>query len=130
MSGEGGGHCNEWEQTSNPAVETTITGFKVVSLAFKEASSAMPWVGLGRDKSAWTYSLIDDSPSISGYRSSIGATEYHLGDETITGPWKHLVTNVELYVFNEGTSSTTATSTTAMPNANNNINNYDAKNNN
>ena len=81
----------------------------------------MPWVGLGRDRTAWTYSLIDDSPSISGYWSSIGATEYHnpiKSNDTIPGPWSHLVTKVELYVFNEGTASTTTTtkrSTTATP---------------
>ena len=93
LSGEGGGHCNEWEQTSNPAVDTTITGFKAVSLAFKLDSYGGPWVGLGRDGTASTGSFIDDA---------IGATKYYGRADTIPGPYPDVVKRVELYVFNEG----------------------------
>ena len=102
LSGEGGGHCNEWEQTSNPAVDTTITGFKAVSLAFKLDSYGGPWVGLGRDGTAKTDSFIDDAPSGTYWFTAIGATKYHGGADTIPGPYPNVVKRVELYVFNEG----------------------------
>ena len=78
----------------------------------------MSWVGLGRDPTGLKYSLINDAPSSIYWWSAIGATKYTEGADTIPGPWPHVVTKVELYVFNEGTASTTATtktSTTAMP---------------
>ena len=33
-----GSHCNEWTQTSNPATESTITGFKVEYRAVNKTS--------------------------------------------------------------------------------------------
>ena len=92
LRGEGGGHCNEWEQTSNPAVDTSITGFNSVSLAFKLDSYGGPSIGLGRNGIARKDSFID----------AIGATKYYGGADTIPGPYPNVVKRVELYVFNEG----------------------------
>ena len=89
-------------QTSNPAVETTITGFKAVSLPFMLDSYKNKWVGLGRDGTAKTDSFIDDAPSGTYWWTAIGATKYHGGADTIPGPYPHVVTKVELYVFNKG----------------------------
>ena len=38
VTGEAGGSCNEWTQTSNPATESTITGFKVEHRAVNKTS--------------------------------------------------------------------------------------------
>ena len=91
-----------WVQTSNPAVETTITGFKAVSLPFMLDSYKNKWVGLGRDGTAKTDSFIDDAPSGTYWWTAIGATKYHGGADTIPGPYPNVVKRVELYVFNEG----------------------------
>ena len=98
-TGEAGGHCNEWLQSSNPALETTITGFKIISLAFPRNSINNPWAGLGRNLANDTKALMDDAPSeVDYYWSAIGMTFYHGQNDTIPGPLHHLVKKVDLYV--------------------------------
>ena len=91
------GNCNEWIQTSNPATESTITGFEAISLAFVLDSYEKPWRGLGRNlASLQSSTLIDDSPSESYWWSAIGAfTTYENG---IPGPNPNVVRKVELFV--------------------------------
>ena len=83
-------------------MDTTITGFKAVSLAFKLDSYGGPWVGLGRDGTANTVSFIDEHPSGTFWWTAIGATKYYGGADTIPGLYPNVVKRVELYVFNEG----------------------------
>jgi len=83
--GVGGSKCNEWIQSSNPLTETTITGFKSISLAFTITSYMKPWGGLGKSVSHYPYAAIDDSPSQSGWWFAIGSTRaYYNGG--IPGP--------------------------------------------
>ena len=82
--GEGGRKCNEWIQSSNPLTETTITGFKAISLAFTITSYKKPWGGLGKSPSQWPYAAIDDSPSQNAWWSAIGSTRVYNGG--IPGP--------------------------------------------
>jgi len=77
--GVGGKKCNEWIQSSNPLTETTITGFKPISLAFTKNSHLKPWVGLGKSPSYWSYAAIDDLPTASDCWSAIGATKVYYG---------------------------------------------------
>ena len=107
--GDCGKKCNEWIQSSNPLTETTITGFRPISLAFPLNGHRGPWVGLGKNPSEWTQAAIDDHPTSSTWWSAIGATSLHYGG--IPGPvhYNPAVTNtfeggvvriVQLYVQN------------------------------
>ena len=101
ITGVGGGHCNEWTQTSNPLYYSTIQGFQAIALAFPHDGNKKPWQGLGR--SFAKYSVLDDTPSDDTWWTAIGATAYsaseHIqSDDCIPGPLPHLVTKVELYI--------------------------------
>ena len=109
FAGVGGGRCNEWKQTSNPATESTITGFEPIGiLAWNLNSNGQPWGGLGKNvASAQTRTLIDDLPSSSSYWMSIGAFVAQSTSGTppisrILGPrssvGSYQVTKVELFV--------------------------------
>ena len=108
-TGYNGGHCNEWLQTSNPATESTITGFQAISLSFTSNGFGNPWVGLGRAPSQQGYSLMTDTPlDGSTWWTAVGATRYH-GQGTIPGPPYRVIRQVELYVA-LGCSSTNSSS--------------------
>jgi len=93
------GICNEWIQTSNPATESTITGFEAISLAFTQNSLLNPWKGLGRNlASLQSSTLIDDSPSSSAWWSAIGAFTQYTNNVSIPGPRPNVVSKVELFV--------------------------------
>ena len=94
VAGAGGSHCNEWIQSSNPATDTSITGFSAVSLAFTQGGSAN-FAGLGRSP-AGQAALINDDPSGSYWWSAIGATQLH--NNGIPGPNPTLVDWIQLYV--------------------------------
>ena len=95
-------------QSSNPATETTITGFKALSLAFTKNSYNHSWTGLGRNSNPNADAVIDDAPSTDVfYRwSAVGAIRYYEGNHTrvlqsnntIPGPIGHLVTKVDFFV--------------------------------
>ena len=103
ITGVGGGHCNEWTQTSNPLYYSTIQGFQAIALAFPHDGNKKPWQGLGR--SLAKYSVLDDTPSDDTWWTAIGATAYsapeHIKSEEdcIPGPRTHMVTKVELYIL-------------------------------
>ena len=59
---EGDG-CNEWIQTSNPATDSTITGFKPISISFPYDSYLENWTGIGIDVTGRNVTLIDDAPN-------------------------------------------------------------------
>jgi len=102
-----GDGCNEWIQTSNPATDSTITGFKNISISFPYDSYMKDWHGIGKDiTSKYLGAFIDDSPKGDYFWTSIGAYQYHGSASTIPGPYKsnissenqYLVKKVELYV--------------------------------
>jgi len=97
-AGNGAGRCNEWKQTSNPATETTITGFEAIgTLAWNIRSDDKPWGGLGKNADS-RYALIDDLPKSGDWWTAIGAFVSYGSASTIPGPRPRKVTKVELYV--------------------------------
>ena len=107
--GIGGKSCNEWIQSSNPATNSTIIGFKPMSLAFAKDSYNNDWKGLGINlPKLQGPTLIDDSPSGGNWYSAIGAFRYWGGQNTIPGPKiepssKSPITKVELFVLSKET---------------------------
>ena len=106
LTGAGGGRCNEWTQTSNPATEGTITGFQAISLSFTvneyENGRGRSWGGLGRSNDTDT-TLIDDTGEEPNWWSAIGAMEhYPQGESSIPGPFDYNVTQVALYIGTGG----------------------------
>ena len=110
-----GDGCNEWIQTSNPATDSTITGFEPISLSFPYNSYTKDWVGIGKDiTSKYLGAFIDDSPNDDYFWTSIGAFQYHGSASTIPGPKsktqtenQYLVKKVQLYVKDVPKSTTT-----------------------
>ena len=103
---EGDG-CNEWIQTSNPATESTITGFKPISLSFSNNSYLNSWAGIGKDISGRNSTFIDDVPNEKYWFTAIGSYSYYPSTQTtIPGPRNQTdlslntfgVHQVELYV--------------------------------
>jgi len=99
-----GDGCNEWIQTSNPATDSTITGFQPISISFQYDSYLNSWVGIGRDVSGADHTLIDDAPIETMWWTAIGAYEYFPTEPTIPGPRNkteiaYLVKQVELYLY-------------------------------
>ena len=87
--------CNEWTQTSNPATNSTITGFRAISLDFSYNGRGEDFGGLGLCKAPST--LICDTPGDGSYGySAIGALAFD-GVETIPGPRWTPVSSVELH---------------------------------
>jgi len=99
----GGDGCNEWTQTSNPATESTITGFQPISLSFLYNSYLENWVGIGKDISGVGATFISDAPNRQWWWTAIGSYTYHESSSTIPGPRnltndQYIVKQVELYV--------------------------------
>ena len=100
--------CNEWIQSSNPAKDNLIKGFKPISLTFKKNGDYAPWIGLGKTRlDSYSEVLIDDAPSSKKWHSAIGACAdwpykpRFPGPNGRTSPWASRgVTIVELYVWN------------------------------
>ena len=109
LTGAGGGSCNVWIQTNNPATDSGLSGFEPITLAFNSRFDGDAWTGawtgLGRNVGDSDWALIDDFPNKPIRNSAIGAFHF-LGDsETIPGPLldsdnleTSRVTKVELYV--------------------------------
>ena len=109
IKGIAGKSCNEWIQSSNPATDSVITGFKPISLAFVKNSVSQDWKGLGINLAGNQGStLIDDSPSHGNWYSAIGAFRNWGGPNTIPGPRidpsssKSPITKVELFALPRG----------------------------
>ena len=91
--------CNVWIQSSNPATETTIRGFKPISLEFTVNGIGGAWAGLGKSSSDMEV-LIDDAPAYKNWHSAIGACAYWPGKPKIPGPrGENGITKVNLYVM-------------------------------
>ena len=103
---------NEWIQTSNPTTETTITGFEAASLDITINSNDDAWAGLGLGEEG--KSLLDDSPDSGRWWTAIGAERaYPTDSDTFPGLKKNKVTMVELYVYDDGTSSSSSSSSSS-----------------
>ena len=72
LTGEGGGRCNEWKQTSNPVTEGIIKGFEKIKLAFTKSGLHKPWGGLGRSETYRTHALMDDTGTHAYWYMAIG----------------------------------------------------------
>ena len=103
----GVGKCNEWIQSSNPATEMTIRGFKAISLDFTINGARGAWAGLGKSSPiSYAETLIDDSPAARNWHCAIGSCAYWPGKPLIPGPTpvnegiqKSGISKVVLYVF-------------------------------
>ena len=102
------GKCNEWIQSSNPATETIIKGFKAISLEFTKNGIYDAWAGLGKASSfkskSYGTTLIDDAPESKNWFCAIGATAYWPEKLQIPGPNfgnsdPEGISEVVLYVF-------------------------------
>ena len=97
--------CNEWTQTSNPATESTITGYQGGQVSFTKNGGGAPFGGLALSNIT-SSTRIDANPSDELWWYAIGAFSYHGGPDTIPGPQSsddhHSVKIVEIFVKIEG----------------------------
>ena len=100
--------CNEWIQTSNPATETAITGYREVQVTFKGSSGrGTKFGGLAISPYSSGSTWIDADPSHSHWWYAIGALKHNGGHLTIPGPVDgnnkgYPITKVELFVQTKG----------------------------
>ena len=81
------GQCNVWIQSSNPAEDTTIRGYRSISLSFKTNGARRAWAGLGKSNhNGKRETLIDDSPAARNWHSAIGSYAYWPQKPKIPGP--------------------------------------------
>ena len=101
----GGGHCNEWYQTSNPFTDSEITGFEKVKTEFelRTPGQTEAFEGLGKNGpgSADGHSAVSNSPLTSNWWMAVGAFKGAGGDK-LPGPAEaedqgQTVTVVELF---------------------------------
>eukprot|EP00092_Neocalanus_flemingeri_P012265 GFUD01013221.1.p1 GENE.GFUD01013221.1~~GFUD01013221.1.p1 ORF type:complete len:589 (+),score=124.60 GFUD01013221.1:122-1768(+) len=78
--------CNEWIQSSNPVLESTITGYIGIKETWPKNSGGNAFQGLGLSPPSFSSNLIDDAPSSTSWWNSIGTLKYHGGSDTIPGP--------------------------------------------
>ena len=90
--------CNEWKQSSNPVVDSAISGFEAITLTFPKNGLKMPFGGLGLSPLSFAKTLIDDTPDHPFYFVSIGTLQLWGGQ--IPGPRPFPVKRNELYVEN------------------------------
>ena len=74
--------CSEWVQTSNPATESIITGYKPINWVSTVNGARQPFGGLGLNKEETNdkgtlFPLIDDVPLGGNWWNNIGARQYH-----------------------------------------------------
>ena len=91
--GNYGNGCNEWVQTSNPATDSTITGFIPINLSFTKDSYNDDWGGIGNtgyneigilEIPNYEIALIDDAPNRVGWHTPIGSFR------TFPPTWSHM----------------------------------------
>ena len=87
--------CNEWIQTSKPATDTILEGFRPIN--WKHSNS---FRGLGRNE-VEGFALIDDAPHITNGLNYIGTNQLFrgksVGPEPLPGKYV-LINKVELYI--------------------------------
>ena len=90
--------CNEWKQSSNPVVESTVKGFVKIHMTWPQGPFNGEFGGLM--KSSPKKNLMDDEPVDFRHWNSVGALVLHHGK--IPGPYI-LVKKSELYVLTNST---------------------------
>jgi hypothetical protein len=76
--------CNEWKQSSNPVVDSTISGFEAITLTFPKNGEGNPFGGLGLSPLNFVSNLIDDTPDHTNWFNPIGTLQLWGGQ--IPGP--------------------------------------------
>ena len=91
-------------QTSNPATDSEIEGFKSIKLDYKINGMKKPWGGLGLNTGFhYGEGLISDTPTDSRWFMCIGCQNWYPSYGTIPGPRiepSKAVTRVDIYVVN------------------------------
>jgi hypothetical protein len=95
------GGCNEWIQTSNPATEKKVDGFRAIQLSFPKKAHKQPWGGLALSSS--NAALMDQSPGDNGaWWMAVGATWSDSKPPSFPGPFAfgrgYMVHKVEMFV--------------------------------
>merc|ERR1711962_1894988 len=112
---DGSSGCNEWTQTSNPVIQSNITGYKPININFP-----LDFKGLGVNIPKYQGdAMIDYKPDHPWWFYPVGANNYWGGPNTIPGPYLNdwaqnsPVTKVVLSVVQPGSSNL---ATTDIPN--------------
>ena len=94
--------CNEWKQSSNPLVESTVTGFVAIKLTWPLRSDGKPFGGLM--KSTPSHNLMDDDPSNNWWNTVGTISKFHgkIPGPVATGPTNIIVKKKELFAFTKG----------------------------
>ena len=95
--------CNEWKQSSNPIVESQVTGFVGIRLTWPLRSDGKRFGGLM--KSNPSHNLMDDDPSGGFWFNTVGTIQTHNGKipgPVAEGPTPIYVKKKELFVFTKG----------------------------
>ena len=111
LKGKDNSSCNYWSQSSNPATDSKISGFKPISLAFTKNSYLKEWKGLGKNIKKYAEdTYIDDAPNQFYWYSAVGAFRFwpDKNKPTIPGPRlepdpakRSAITKVDLHAYNE-----------------------------
>ena len=94
--------CNEWYQSSNPYLESSIEGFEEIHLQLKStAIRGRKWAGIGKcPKNLINGAFIDDTPDVKNvWQTAIGAKTYWPKKPFIPPGSKISITKVQLYVM-------------------------------
>ena len=94
--------CNEWKQSSNPMVESTVTGFVAIKLTWPLRSDGKPFGGLM--KSTPSHNLMDDDPSGNWWNTVGTISDFHgkIPGPVAAGPTPIIVKKKELFAFTKG----------------------------
>ena len=102
--GNYGNGCNEWIQTSNPATDSTITGFIPINLSFVKDSYFNDWAGIGKHNNEiaeladFEIALINDAPNrINGFTPIGSYLTYPSNSTLMVGPIGPSVEEMLLY---------------------------------
>ena len=104
LLGNYGNGCNEWIQTSNPATDSTITGFIPINLSFVKDSYFNDWAGIGKHNNEiaeladYEIALINDAPNrINGFTPIGSYLTYPSNSTLMVGPIGPSVEEMLLY---------------------------------
>merc|ERR1739838_969207 len=90
--------CNEWKQSSNPVLESTVTGFEAVRLTWPLRSDHQAFGGLMKSNPG--HNLMDDDPSGVLWWNSVGTIfDYHGKIPGPVGAGKNGITVMKKQLF-------------------------------
>ena len=88
--------CNEWKQSSNFAIETTITDFEPLAITFEKSGVGGTFGGLGVSPPSFCCNLIDDLPDHGNWFYSVGTVMgWAVG---FPGPFPTDTMNAQIYI--------------------------------